>query len=60
LNPAQLKAVDDLVARGRLAVVPADRSRALTFLTILGIITVPLFFGSLMAATSGLVPHASR
>ncbi len=29
-------------------------------LTILGIITVPLFFGSLMAATSGLVPHAAR
>ena len=29
-------------------------------LTILGIITIPLFFGSLMAATSGLVPHAAR
>lgn len=32
LTPAQVKAVDDLVARGRLAVVPADQSRALTFM----------------------------
>ena len=29
-------------------------------LTILGIITVPLFFGSLIAAVSGLVPHVAR
>lgn len=29
-------------------------------LTILGVIIVPLFFGSLMAASSGFVPHAAR
>ena len=29
-------------------------------LTILGVIIVPLIFGSLVAATSGLVPHAAR